>query len=294
MKTKIPDKLKMDVPGTSWGKVLTATPVIMTVVATALAGLSSSEMSRAQYNRSLAAQQQAKAGDQWGFFQAKRLRGSMQRTTLDLIQATADVRPIGLGILGKLDVASASALAKGELPPLPPAVEMKPTVKTALELLEAAKPEGELFEVLNGVTADELTDAVRAHRGRADAFDATLKRLNQAIDGLEKSLGEADRDTRRNFAAARARYTVGRYEAEARLNQSVAQLIELQVRKSNLTAERHSRRSQRFFFGMLAAQAAVIVSTFSIAATKRSALWTVAAAAGVTAIAFAIWVYFYV
>ncbi len=294
MKTKIPDELKKDVPDTSWGKVLTATPIIMTVVATALAGLSSSEMSRAQYNRSLAAQQQAKAGDQWGFFQAKRIRGSMQRTTLDLIHATADVRPLGPDVLAKLDAATASALLKGELPPLPSAVEMKPSVKTALELLEAAKPEAQLFEVLNGVTADELTDAVRAIRGRSDAFDATLKPLNQAIDGLEKSFAKTDRDTRRDLAAARARYTANRYEAEARLNQSVAQMMELQVRKSNLTAERHSRRSQSFFLGMLAAQAAVIVSTFSIAATKRSALWTVAAAAGVTAIAFAVYVYFYV
>ncbi len=53
-------------------------------------------------------------------------------------------------------------------------------------------------------------------------------------------------------------------------------------------------RSQRFFFGMLAAQAAVIVSTFSLAAQKRSILWTLAAVAGLAAIAFAVYVYFYV
>src|SRR5881394_2288531 len=135
MKTQIPETLKKDVPQTTWGKILTATPVIMTVVATALAGLASSEMTRAQYARSLAAQQQAKAGDQWGFFQAKRLRGSMQRTTLDLIQATADVRPLGAELLAKVDSATAAALQKGELPAPPPTVEMKPAIKTALELL---------------------------------------------------------------------------------------------------------------------------------------------------------------
>ena len=48
-------------PQTTWGRILLATPVVMTVVATLLAGLASSEMTRAQYNRSLAAQQQAKA-----------------------------------------------------------------------------------------------------------------------------------------------------------------------------------------------------------------------------------------
>ena len=55
MKVEIPDKLKADVPATTWGKMLSATPVVMAVVATMLAGLSSSEMTRAQYDRSLAA-----------------------------------------------------------------------------------------------------------------------------------------------------------------------------------------------------------------------------------------------
>ena len=77
MKTEIPDALKTDVPQTQWGKLLLATPVVMTVIATLLAGLASSEMTRAQYARSFAAQLQSKAGDQWSYFQAKRLRGVM-------------------------------------------------------------------------------------------------------------------------------------------------------------------------------------------------------------------------
>src|SRR6266516_2650578 len=61
----------------SWRQAaLTATPIVLTVVATVLAGLSTSEMTLAQYHRSLAAQDQSKASDQWGFFQAKRLRGT--------------------------------------------------------------------------------------------------------------------------------------------------------------------------------------------------------------------------
>ena len=87
MKTEIPEQLKSDVPQTTWGRILTATPVVMAVVATMLAGLASSEMTKAQYDRSLAAQQQSKAGDQWSYFQAKRLRGSQQRSTLDLLQS---------------------------------------------------------------------------------------------------------------------------------------------------------------------------------------------------------------
>ena len=45
----------------------------MTVLATVFAGLSSSEMTQAMFHRSLASQQQSKAGDQWAFFQPERL-----------------------------------------------------------------------------------------------------------------------------------------------------------------------------------------------------------------------------
>jgi hypothetical protein len=74
--TDIPDELKKDVPATLWGKLLLATPVVMTVVATLLAGFSSTEMTTAQYDRAYAAQLQSKAGDQWGYFQAKKLRSN--------------------------------------------------------------------------------------------------------------------------------------------------------------------------------------------------------------------------
>jgi hypothetical protein len=45
---------------------------------------------------------------------------------------------------------------------------------------------------------------------------------------------------------------------------------------------------------MLAAQAAVIVATFALAARQRNLLWGLAAGAGVLAVAFAIYVYLYV
>ena len=51
MKVTIPEELKKDIPQTTWGKILSATPIVMTVIATLLAGLASSEMTRAQYDR---------------------------------------------------------------------------------------------------------------------------------------------------------------------------------------------------------------------------------------------------
>src|SRR6266446_7649490 len=74
---------------TLWSIVLSSTPVILTVVATILAGLSSSEMTQAQYHRALAAQNQSKASDQWTFFQFKRSRGQEVKMALDRLPAAA-------------------------------------------------------------------------------------------------------------------------------------------------------------------------------------------------------------
>jgi Domain of unknown function (DUF4337) len=82
-----------------WGTVLTTTPIVLTVLATVFAGLSSSEMTQSMYYRSLAAQHQSKAGDQWGFFQAKRIRGTSLEMTSQLLQSLARPAEFDLALL---------------------------------------------------------------------------------------------------------------------------------------------------------------------------------------------------
>jgi|WetSurMetagenome_2_1015567.scaffolds.fasta_scaffold33393_2 hypothetical protein len=295
MSTKIPDELKADMPQTTWGRILLATPVVMAVVATLLAGLASSEMTRAQYNRSLAAQQQSKAGDQWSFFQAKRLRGTMQLSTLDILKGTVLVRPLeeaGLKRVGEVDAVTSAALLKGDLPPVPPPLVYDPTLKSALEAVERMKPEHEIRALLESVKAATVDEAIQAARDRAAEFDAATAPITRSVDRLEKAIAASGpAELVRDVTAARLRYTAARYEVEARLNQAVANLYELQVRLSNMAAERHQRRSERFFLGMLAAQAAVITATFALAARQRSILWGLAAGVGAVAVAFAVYVY---
>jgi hypothetical protein len=91
-------------PRSMWNTVLTATPIILTVLATVLAGLSSRELTLSQYHRALAAQNQSRAGDQWNFFQAKRSRRTTHENTADLLQVRAES--------GKVDAAALEVNAK--------------------------------------------------------------------------------------------------------------------------------------------------------------------------------------
>ncbi len=275
MKTELPEGLIQNVPQTHWGKILLATPVVMTVVATLLAGLASSEMTKAQYDRALGAQLQSKAGDQWSYFQAKKLRGVMQRNSYDLLTATAEFPDPGLAV---------------PKVPIPVILQTDPKIQSALRALEVQKPEAEIAELLKPIEESSLAAALQSARDNALAFDQEVAGSMKQLEETVKVDATAKFSLRRS-TAAKMQFGAARYEAEARLNQTIASIYELQVRKINVSAERRHRRSGKFFYGMLSAQAAVIVSTFAIAAQKRNFLWSVAALAGIAAIVFAIYVY---
>jgi len=283
---------KIQIPD-NFGKILGATPIIMTVIATMLAGLASSEMTKAQYDRAMAAQLQSKAGDQWGYFQAKKLRSAVAHNTLDLLRATSDVVPLDAAALPVADAVTIAALTKDQVPEAAPA-KFDDGVQAALEALEASKPEPEIATVLAKVKPAQLAESLVAAQAAAQAFDNATKSINKTSDKLDESLATGDRRVFRDFSAGRLRYTSTRSDAEARLNQAIASVYELQVRQNNYSAEKHHRRSAKFFYGMLATQMAVIISTFAIAARQKNFLWSIAAAAGTAAVGFAAYVYLYV
>lgn len=289
-KIQIPDELKQDLPQNKWGKIFGATPIVMTVIATMLAGLASSEMTKAQYDRSAAAQLQAKAGDQWSFYQAKKLRSAAARNSLDLLAATVDIAPLTAAVLPNVDAATVTALVKDELPPAAPA-KFDAAVNAAIADVANSAPEAETTAALVKIKPAALANALNAAQDAANAFDDATRPVNKAVDALDDALMAGDKNVFRSFSAARLRYTAARYDTEAKLNQAVAGVYELQVRQNNYTAEKHHRRSAKFFYGMLASQMAVIISTFAIAARKRSFLWSIAAAAGAAAVSFSIYVY---
>lgn len=292
-KIEIPEHLKSELPPNKWGKVLGITPIVMTVIATMLAGLASSEMTKAQYDRSLAAQLQSKAGDQWSYYEAKKLRGAVARNTLDLLAATSELTPLVASTLPAADAPTIAALTKNELPAAVPA-KIDAAVQAALDLVENSRPETDIAPALAKVRPATLAASLLAAQDAATAFDDATKSVNQAVDRFDEALMTGDQTVFRGFSAARLRYTAARYDAESRLNLAVAGIYELQVRQNNYSAEKHHARSGKFFYGMLAAQLAVILSTFAIAARQRNFLWSAAAAAGTAAVAFSLYVFLYV
>ena len=292
-KTEIPESLKADLPLTKWGKILAATPVVMAVIATMLAGLASSEMTKAQYDRSLAAQLQSKAGDQWNYYQAKKLRGAAARNSLDVLAATVEIHPLEAAVLTEADAATIAAFTQNELPKAA-AAKFSDDIQAALTAVGNSAPETEIAADLAKVTDAELADALKSAQQVALDFDAATKSINKNSDKFDDALMSGDKATFRNFSAARLRYTAARYDAESKLNSAIAGVYELQVRKSNVSAEKHHARSGKFFYGMLAAQMAVIIATFAIAAQKRNFLWSIAATAGLAAVSFSVYVFLYV
>src|ERR1019366_5573194 len=289
-KIQIPDEIKHDLPQTKWGKILGVTPIVMTVIATMLAGLASSEMTKAQYDRSFAAQLQSKAGDQWSYYQAKKLRSAVAHNTLDLLAATSDVQPLEAAALQNANTATVAALTKNQLPEAASA-KFDDSVQAALDALDNSKPEAEIVAALNQVKPALLAQSLTAAQDAATAFDNASKPINKASDKFDESLMAGDKNVFRSFSAARLRYTSARYDAESRLNMAVAGIYELQVGQNNYTAEKHHARSGKFFYGMLASQLAVIISTFALAARQRSFLWSIAAVAGTAAVSFSLYVY---
>lgn len=408
-----------DKPRTFWDSILTSTPVVLTVVATLLAGLSSSEMTRAQYHRSLAAQHQSKAGDQWSFFQAKRIRGGNTEMEVELLRAQHVLAPVTLEAIleyaarlpqdldrtaragerllralaaSKADVGSdfpraaveklvqtarqkadeARALAQGMAKTL-----ARPDVRAAFAFLNTSdlpevakepvggakiheahqaildrKTEAETASLMALISDDELRQALDAAANNAHALEEKSTPVEKALAAVAQQIKEATALTgtvhqltervnlalaelaaandngavrtaatsdaatelrnaaaalartdavltksademNQSFVAARRDFTARRYEREARDNQEIAGVYEIQVRKSSWDSERHRTRSMLFFIGMLVAQAGVTIATFALALRQRSVLWLLATTAGLAAIAFSGYVYLF-
>jgi Domain of unknown function (DUF4337) len=204
----------------SWRQaVLTATPVALTVVATGLAGLSSSEMTLAQYHRSLAAQNQSKASDQWGFFQAKRMRQTSMEVAYD------------------------------QLPPRNKSTDWEPNQLEALShrltrALQEANKHIDTLEQKNPKAAARLKETVQASARRAEAIDNQLHEtlLDKNIHLSAHQLPEVEDVTWQQPEIDRVVQAISNRVPEHELDPMLRQVKEADLQRAIETAEENARR----------------------------------------------------
>lgn len=262
-------------------------PVGLTALATILAGMSTSELSRAMYWRSTAAQDQGKANDQWSLAAHKRDRALMCETTADTLKAVGGYRAvlepprtpppefvqrIGAWIGGK-----------GE----PPSEDGD--IRWVLRAIkEGYYSESEIVLFARSVRPGTLYAEIKSALVRAaeveNAYDKELAAVREAASA---ATGEG------KSATIAARYEVDsrRNRAEATANQWVGYLYEVRVKTSTAESDRHRQRSENFFFAMLAAQVGGVGSSLALARKRRSVLWLVAGIGGLVAVGFGAFVY---
>lgn len=292
---------------TPWETIVVTTPVILTVIATILAGLSSSEMGSAQYFRSVAAQMQSKVSDQWGYFQAKKLRAEQCGNTVEILRGISQSTSAATDDLG--------SHAAGDIPHVPEQPVGTEPILDAIRALGSSAPEADLERQAGKIPQADLDNAITIANENLALFETALDEtiahnstIEQSYTSLSHKAAALDSSTTvptspvrelnsrltTAISIARLNFNSNRYQREAHYNQILAQLYEIQVRRQSFVSDRYRRRSAEFFYGMLGAQAGVTIATFSLAVQRRNLLWGLAASAGFAAITFAAYVYMFV
>jgi hypothetical protein len=218
-----------------------------------------------------------------------------------LAKGSPTSQPAAAALNDRAVTSAAEALRNPVLPPTPPPKFDDPAVAAAYDVLRKNEAETADRSVFSKVSDKSLRDALRKAEQRTresdealNPIDAGVLKLAKAVDGMAGGTDAAQaRRVRASFNAARLKFEDARQHEAAKLNQVTAYLYEIAVRKATLESERHRTRSLYFFFGMLGAQAAVILATIAIATRERSTLWTLAAVIGVVAVGYAGYVYLF-
>lgn len=256
-----------------------ALPVGLAAIATAFAGMSSSEMSRAMFWRSTAAQDQSRATSQWALAGFKRDRALILETTVATMRASN-------GQVGLESQYAATAPQENRLPK-----QVDPLVEKLVELIQRNEPEPVLLEVAGRISHDKMDevvqDGLRFERSLGDHW----KTFRQ---GHELKPGGTGKDAATAWATAQAdRFALDalRNRNEAQINQDISWLFEARVQVSSAESERHRRRSGNFFYAMLVGQVGATGSSLALGRQRRSALWTIAGLSGLVALGFGGYVY---
>lgn len=279
-----------EAPKSLFDKVGTALPIALTALATAFAGMSTSELQRAMFWRSYAAQDQAKATSQWTLAGFKRDRALICQTAAAQLRASAShpANPFTEKSASPADPLAVAWLA-GNGPPVAKLPEVADeNLRNLLSDIQSRKPERELLRQGATIPASVVNDAIEAGERAIEALD---KEWDPTLKSAAAMAASANREKASAAQAAGFELEQRRYRIESNLNQGVGFLYEARVKVSSAESERHQRKSENFFYAMLAAQIGATISALALARRQRSLLWAVAGGTGVIALVIGAYVY---
>jgi hypothetical protein len=253
--------------------------------------------------KSQAGQDQSKVANQWALFGFKRSRALEMEAAA--ARARADSGYLRFVFPGSAADAEVVKWLNGDGPPrteLPP-----PTDERLVQLekdIKDRKPEADLMAAAGQIKIKTINDAI----DHAEDFNARTEKAwdevtkparalaKKAVDEAARDSVDAPLDPAKKARADAAQSLMfameeRRYRGEGGLNNAIGFLYECRVKFSSAESDRHRKRSESFFYAMLAAQVGATISSLALARKRKSALWALAGASGIVAVVIGAYVY---
>jgi hypothetical protein len=283
-----------DKPQSLFDKFSTALPIGLTALATVFAGMSTSELQRAMFWRTAAGQDQAKATNQWTFAGLKRNRALiMEGNAVQLgTRQGKRVEAFAAPDKAKAEEKSAAEWLSGKGPPRVslPKIE-DPNIQAVLKAIRDREPEDDILKMAGKIKPKAINQAIDDAENAAAKIDADWEGVLKAVGDLSAARTKAEPEATGSIQAARFALEQRRYRAESGLSLGVGFLYDARVRVVTAVSDHHRRRSEYFFYAMLAAQIGAVISTLSLARQQKSGLLFLAALVGAAAVAFGAFVF---
>jgi hypothetical protein len=310
MATNSTEAAKPEEPKGFLDKIGAALPVGLTALATAFAGMSTSELQRAMYWKSQAAQDQSRVTNQWTYAGFKRDRALIMQTTAAQLRAAGGYAPANFSnsslppLKGKPEDSEAEQkaqakalewLLKKNVDPSPLPELKDEQIRALLKAIKEREPEAEQLRMAGRIRMPAINEAIDAAEKKSEEYDSQwgpiLKAATEIASYAEDAKGEAAARLRTARQAAGYDLEERRYRAESFINQSIGYLYEVRVKVTSAESDKHRHKSELFFYAMLAAQIGATVSALALARRTKSLLWLFASLTGIVALGIGAYVY---
>ena len=286
-------------------KLGAALPIGLTALAAIFGSMSNEALQHAMFWKSQAAQDQAKATNQWSLAGFKRDRSLIMQATAAQMRAAAGF-PEPFQVLGERswmggtprEMQDALFWLSGDGPPpvKPYDVSDAPLI-FLMKGIREREPEADVLRQAGKVEQAKINAAIDAAEKAAEQTDkeweSVLKSAAKHVEDRVKATTALKPDDKGRAAAVAQTIAVQaawfeleqrRYRLESTLNQGIGYLYEARVKVSSAESDKHRRKSEWLGHAMLVAQIAAVAASLALARKRQSLLWLLAGLIGLAAV----------